>query len=294
MKFRFLVLLIFVYWIHCDFFKKNLPISAPGIGVEMENSKFVIYFEVGILTTSDLNLSKSSVQEIIDTTIKDIEKDYDFIKLKPIVDQPLDAIFIIQKSTKKKKNPFVQVKKIQLDSEWERINPILFFNKKENQLYFSFAELENYIYNQVRYDVIFLPLPILNDLNIEEDQKILENTFFISKGRNSLDKISYVVLFDNSDLPKSSLLVKKTFLSLIFYIHPNWVGELTKNQEYLELRKEILQMYYNYHKGKQKSRCQDIENLEKKIFENISFHKNPEYFIYPLKENFQFFKKKCK
>lgn len=291
--FPLFLFLIFINF-NCKFLKENRPLTTPGLGIEKENSKFLIYFDIGIFTIPDNKIEKNQFINLTNQVILEIEKEFDFLQLKPIIDQPLDALFIIQKTPKRKKNLLIQKKEINFQ-EWELYNPIILQNKQNKKLYFIFSEVENYFYNQVRYDIITFPLEIYNDSNIS-NQFILENHFFISKGRSALDKLSYFVYLDYQNLENLDNFrkLKNSILSLIFYLEPEQINYLNKEKEYISIRKEIFEVYHNYNKGKRKIKCSDLILLKEKLDKNLLYKQNSHYFKIPLEENFDFFKKKCK
>lgn len=290
------ILFLFPIFINfnCKFLKENLPLTSPGLGIEKENSKFLIYFDIGIFTIPDYKIDKNEFINFTNQVVLEIEKEFDFLRLKPIIDQPLDALFIIQKTPKRKKNFLIQKKEINLQ-EWEFYNPILIQNKQNKKLYFLYSELENYFYNQVRYDIIIFPLEIYNDSNISA-HLIVEKQFFISKGRSALDKMSYSVYLDYENLENLNNFrkLKDSILSLIFYIEPEKIHLLQNEKKYISIRKEILELYYNYNKGKKQIKCLDLIKLEEKLNNNEFYKQNSHYFKIPLEENFDFLKKKCK
>lgn len=288
------LLLLFPFWFlfSCEFYKKHLPKGAPGLGIEKENSKYKIYFDVGIFTLSDFNITREEIESLLQTSILEIQKEYDFLLLMPIVDQPLDAIFFIQKSTKKKRNPLIQIQK--LNSDWESVNPLIVKNKFSQKKYFIMSELENFFYNQVRYDLVILPLPVVNNVNLNNENSIKEKQFFISYGRNSLDKISFSISLDYQNLKQreSSKTLKEVVLSYIFYLQPNLVKELPQNTNYQNIRKQIFDFYYKYNKG-EKIQCQEIKAIQEKLDNDPIFVKNSEYFRLSLNLNLNFLYEKC-
>ncbi len=291
-NFFLLLILMFCYFLYCGFYQKNLPIGAPGIGVKKENSKFIIHFNVGIFTFLDLEITREEVEFLLQESIKEIQKEYDFLVLKPIVDQPLDSVFVIEKSTKKKINPLIQ--KYPLNAEWESINSLIVKNVSNDQKYFILSELENFFYNQVRYDLILLPLPLINNTNIEKENLILEMQYYISKGRKSLDKMSFSVSLDYKNIKKNPSIrkLKKILLSFIFYLHPDLIDELPENPNYPYIRKQILDLYERYNSGK-KIKCQEVDAIQEKLNQNFIYLKNSKFFRVPLELNLNFLKKKC-
>ncbi|GIX43259.1 MAG: hypothetical protein KatS3mg129_2992 [Leptospiraceae bacterium] len=306
---RLLILcLIGILSASCSFFEENKPIQSPGLGINIKNNTYHIYFDVGILTFENDEISRETIEKLFHIVIQELEKQWNDIKLHPVFDQPQDGPFLMERVVSKKLNPYIET--FRLKKKYLYHNNFIIEeipeeeNSKEPEKFFLSSQLHHFLYSQVRYDVLIIPFAILSDFDYNNKRRETEINHIelgLAKGRTALDKMGIIIHLDytNPVNQQNIMRLKQALISLILAlpieISNNFLEKNCKEcDQYLRIRKNIFTLYFDFNKGKIKEGC---KNLAKYWIEWQSFpyiEEQNKVLKKQIEENFEILKKRCK
>ncbi len=302
---KILVLLLFI---NCNFLIENKPIQNPGLGIKKNNNIYDIYFDVGIFTFENYTIGRSEIEKVFEIVIPELQEEWGNIKLNPVIDQPQDAPYLMETVVSRKLNPEIETFRLKTKFLYHNnfiVEEVLEENseKKPNKFFLS-SQLHHYLYSQVRYDLLIIPLAIISDFDYENKRREIEihhHEIGIAKGRTALDKIGVMIHLDYNNLNslENKNLIKAGLISLILNVSHDVSREFfnkncSKCKEYIEKRKQIFELFYNFNSGNIQKGCGKLA----KSWIDWSTHEYIESYNKIIKkqiqENFENFKKKCK
>ncbi len=306
MNFSLILKLIFIsIFFNCIFFEKNKPIQSPGLGIKIKNNEYHLFFDIGLFTFQNDEVQRTEIENLINIVKQDIENQWNFLKIHPIIDQPLDAPFVMEKVVSKKLNPFIQT--FRLKKKFIYHNNFIIEDNTENsptkgKYFFLSSQLHHYLYSQVRYDLIIIPYEIISDFDYNNSRREIEThnlELGLAKGRTALDKLAAIITLDyKNPLSEKNLdNVKKGLISTIWNV-PEEVSFQFDNKckecnQYILMRKRIFDLYFQFNSGNVKEGCSNLAKYWIDWENHSIIEKHNEIIKKQIQENFETLKKRC-